>query len=136
MMESTSALVLAADALLVTHALFVAFVVFGLLLVFTGKLLSWNWVRNPWFRLAHFLAIAVVAVQSWLGIICPLTTWEMALREKAGVAVYGGTFVSHWLQEILYYDAPAWVFVLCYTLFGLLVLAAWFWVPPNSFTRK
>lgn len=136
MMESKSLFLLAADALLVTHALFVAFVIFGLLLVFAGKLLSWGWVRNPWFRLAHLLAIGVVAAQSWLGMICPLTTWEMTLREKAGDAVYGGTFVSHWLEKILYYNAPAWVFVLCYTLFGLLVVAAWFWVRPDPFGRK
>jgi len=135
-MESKSLFLLTADALLVTHALFVVFVIFGLLLVFAGKLLSWSWVRNPWFRLAHLLAIGVVAAQSWLGIICPLTTWEMALREKAGDAVYGGTFISHWLERILYYNAPAWVFVLCYTLFGLLVVAAWFWVRPHPFSRK
>ena len=135
-MESKSVFLLAADALLITHALFVAFVIFGLLLVFAGKLLAWRWVRNPWFRLAHLLAIGVVAVQSWLGIICPLTTWEMTLREKAGDAVYGGTFISHWLDKLLYYSAPAWVFVLCYTVFGALVLAAWFWVRPNPFSRK
>jgi hypothetical protein len=84
--------------------------------------------------LAHLIAIGVVVLQSWLGIICPLTTWEMALREKAGDAVYAGTFVSHWLETILYYSAPAWVFVLCYTVFGLLVLASWFWVRPHPFT--
>lgn len=135
-MESKPVFMLAADALLVTHALFVAFVVFGLLLVLAGKLFSWGWVRNPWFRLAHLLAIGVVAAQSWLGIICPLTTWEMALREKAGETVYGGTFVSHWLEKMLYYNAPAWVFVLCYTVFGLLVVATWFWVRPNPFGRR
>lgn len=126
---------IAADAILVTHVVFVAFVVLGLLLIFAGKAFSWNWVRNPWFRIAHFLAIGVVTLQSWGGVICPLTTWEMALRSKAGDAVYAGSFVSHWLETILYYRAPQWVFVVCYTVFCLMVLISWFWVRPRPFTR-
>lgn len=131
-MESQTLYLLAADILLLTHVLFVAFVVFGLLLILVGKLFSWRWVRNRIFRLAHLIAIGVVVVQSWFGVICPLTTWEMALRERAGDVVYGGTFMSHWLETILYYDAPAWVFVVCYTIFGLLVVVSWFWVRPNA----
>ena len=135
-METRTVYLLAADALLVTHVLFVLFVVFGLLLILAGKFFAWNWVRNPWFRLTHLAAIFVVVVQSWFGIICPLTTWEMALRAKAGDAVYAGTFMSHWLDSILYYQAPAWVFMLCYTLFGLLVLVSWFWVRPDSLKSR
>ena len=131
-MESQTFYLLAADMLLLTHVLFVAFVVCGLLLILAGKLFSWGWVRNRIFRLAHLIAIGVVVVQSWFGVICPLTTWEMALREKAGDVVYGGTFMSHWLETILYYNAPAWVFVVCYTIFGLLVAVSWFWVRPNT----
>ena len=135
-MEWKTVYLLAADVLLFTHALFVAFVIFGLLFVFAGKLLSWSWVRNRWFRVLHLIAIGVVVLQSWLGIICPLTTWEMALRERAGDAIYPGTFISHWLETLLYYNAPAWVFVLCYTVFGLLVIAGWYWVRPAPFTTR
>lgn len=131
-MESQTFYLLAADMLLLTHVLFVAFVVCGLLLILAGKLFSWGWVRNRIFRLAHLIAIGVVVVQSWFGVICPLTTWEMALRERAGDVVYGGTFMSHWLETILYYNAPAWVFVVCYTIFGLLVVVSWFWVRPSA----
>ena len=132
-MESRILYLLAADAILFTHVLFVAFVIFGLLLIFAGKLFSWSWVRNPWFRLAHLITIGVVVLQSWLGVICPLTTLEMALREKAGDAVYAGAFISHWLETILYYQASEWVFIICYTVFGSLVLASWFWVRPRPF---
>jgi len=134
-MESEVAYLLAADIILFTHALFVGFVVFGLLLIFTGKLFSWSWVRNPWFRLTHLIAIVVVVFQSWLGVICPLTTWEMSLRERAGEAVYAGAFISRWLETILYYHASEWVFIICYTLFGSLVLGSWFWVRPRPFTK-
>ena len=132
-MESGVVYVFAADLLLFTHALFVAFVILGLLLITAGRLLSWSWVRNPWFRLVHLIAIGVVVLQSWLGVICPLTIWEMALREKAGDTAYAGAFIAHWFETIFYYRAPAWVFVLCYTVFGLLVLVSWFWVRPRSF---
>ena len=81
-MESSALYALAADALLVAHALFVVFVVLGLILIFAGKFLSWHWVRNPWFRVTHLLGISVVVLQSWFGVTCPLTIWEMALRSK------------------------------------------------------
>ena len=125
----------AADLLLLVHSLFVAFVVVALLLILAGKLLGWAWVRNPWFRLAHLAAIGVVVLQAWLGIICPLTTWEMALRARAGDAVYAGAFVAHWLESLLYYQAPPWVFTLAYTVFGALVVLCWFWVRPRPLRR-
>ena len=118
------------------HALFVAFVVFGLVAILLGKLRSWSWVRNPYFRVAHLAAIAVVVVQSWFGIVCPLTTWEMALRERAGDAVYTGAFIAHWLESVLYYRAPPWVFAAAYTIFGILVVISWFWVRPRPFSRE
>ena len=134
-MDSNLLYLFAADVMLFTHVFFVLFVILGLLLIFPGKLRSWSWVKNPWFRTAHLTGIGVVVVQSWMGIICPLTTWEMALRVKAGDAVYGGSFISHWLETFLYYQAPGWVFMVCYTLFGLLVVASWFWVRPRPFTK-
>ena len=132
-MESNTLYLIAADAILLVHALFVAFVVLGLLLIWLGKLLAWSWVLNPWFRLLHLIAIAVVVLQAWFSVLCPLTRWEMALRTKAGDAVYSGSFIAHWLETLLYYQAPAWVFIVLYTLFGGLVLASWIWVPPRSF---
>lgn len=135
-MDSGFLFLLAADALLVGHILFVVFVILGLVLIVVGKLVAWSWVRNPWFRSAHLAAIAVVVLQSWIGIICPLTTWEMALRERAGEAAYAGSFISHWLESLLYYRAPAWIFVVCYTTFAAIVVASWFLVPPRRFRKS
>lgn len=131
--DSSSAYLLAADAVLLVHALFVAFVLFGQVLVLAGGGLQWGWVRNPWFRVTHVAAIGVVVIQSWLSIICPLTNLEMAFRSRAGDAVYPGSFIGHWLETLLYYEAPTWVFVACYTAFGALVVASWFWVKPRGF---
>ncbi len=132
-MDSPTIFLLAADIILLLHVLFVAFVVIGLLLILVGKVRAWSWVRNPWFRLIHLAAISVVMVQSWLGLICPLTTLEMAFRSQAGDTVYSGSFLSHWLESILYYQVPSWIFVLCYMAFGAAVVASWFWIRPRRF---
>lgn len=125
----------AADFILLVHALVALFIGLGLVFIFVGKLLFWSWVRNPWFRSAHLLAIGVVVIQSWFGAICPLTTWEMDLRSKAGETVYEGSFIAYWLHSLLYYDAPPWVFVVCYTVFGLLVTASWVYVRPRPLAQ-
>jgi hypothetical protein len=84
--------------------------------------------------LLHIIAIGIVVLQSWLGMICPLTTVEQELRERAGDDIYSGSFIAHWLETILYYQAPAWVFITIYTLFGAAVLASWFWAKPRPFS--
>ena len=125
---------IAADVVLFAHVLIAGFIVFCLVLILVGGVRDWAWVRNPWLRCTHLAAIGVVVAQSWVGAICPLTTWEMALREKAGEATYSGSFIAHWLESILYYQAPAWLFVVAYTLFGIAVAGAWYWIRPRSFT--
>ncbi|MEN8211749.1 MAG: DUF2784 domain-containing protein [Thermodesulfobacteriota bacterium] len=122
-----------ADVLLLLHVLVVVFVVAGLIVIYAGRALAWSLIRNPWFRSLHVAAIGIVALQSWVGIICPLTTWEMSLRNQAGDTVYSGSFIAHWLESLLYYQAPAWVFTVVYTIFGALVIASWFFVRPRSF---
>ena len=124
---------LAADAILIAHVLFALFVVVSLILIYVGKFAAWQWVRNPWFRMTHQLGVGIVVIQSWLGIICPLTIWEMNLRSKAGETIYNGSFITHWLNQLLFFQAPAWVFVICYTAFGSLVLLSWIWVRPRKF---
>lgn len=122
-----------ADIALIVHVAFVAFIVIGLLSILIGGACGWKWIRNPWFRALHLAGIALVVVQSWFGVLCPLTTLEMALREKAGDSTHSNTFVGHWLQEVLYYEAPPWVFAVCYTLFGLAVIASWVKFRPRPF---
>ncbi len=113
------------------HVLFVAFVVFGLLLTVLGGLLGWIWIRNVWFRTTHLVGIGVVVVQAWAGVICPLTTFEMWLRRQSGEAHYESSFIEYWLKQLLYYDAPMWIFAAAYTLFGLLVAITWVRFPPS-----
>ena len=115
-----------ADAVLVVHALFVLFIVGGFALILLGTR-RWSWVRNRTFRILHLAAIAFVTAEALIGITCPLTTWEDALRG-------GGperSFISRWVARLLYYDFPEWVFATGYSVFALAVLWTWRMVPPR-----
>jgi hypothetical protein len=129
-MHTASTYQLLADTVLVVHFGIALFVVAGLPLLVVGNQRGWRWVNGWRFRLAHLAAITVIAVQAWLGQACPLTTLETWLRVQAGSSGYAAGFVEHWVQRLLYYEAPPWVFTLAYTVFGGLVLAAWRRYPP------
>jgi len=122
-----------ADLVLVLHASIVLFVVGGLVVVIIGNARQWNWVNAAWFRVAHLIAIAVVVLQAWAGVICPLTTLESWLRIHGGSPGYTSSFIEHWMQRALFYEAPSWVFTLLYTAFAAMVAATWWRYPP---TRK
>jgi hypothetical protein len=116
-----------ADLILVIHFAFVLFVAGGLPLVWVGAALDWRWVRNRRLRLAHLAAIVYVAAEAVIGVLCPLTVWEDALRgvreEKS--------FVARWLHRLMYYEWPEWVFTTLYVTFALAVVATWWLVPPD-----
>lgn len=120
-----------ADAVLTLHLAVVVFVVAGLALIVVGNLRHWPWVNAWWFRWLHLGAIGVVVVEAWWGVTCPLTTLEMWLRLQARETTYSGSFIEHWVSRLLYYEAPSWVFAVAYTVFGLLVAAAWWIFPPR-----
>jgi hypothetical protein len=120
-----------ADALLLLHAGLVLFVTIGQLLIMIGGWRGWDWIRRPMFRGAHLATISVVIAQAWLGRLCPLTIWERNLRAQAGQSTHDESFVAHWIGVWLYWDLPAWVFVVTYTAFGALVLASWYRWPPK-----
>lgn len=120
-----------ADLVLATHVAFVAFVVIGLVLIWIGYFARWQWVRNLGFRIAHLFAILIVVVQAWVGVICPLTTFEQFLRSKAGVATYSSSFISYWLQRLIFFEADPIVFTVGYTLFAVLVAGSWWICRPG-----
>ena len=118
--------------MLLLHFGIVLFIVGGLVFILVGGLRGWPLIRKRWFRILHLLAIIIVATQASLGELCPLTTLEMWLRASAQEVTYSGSFIEHWLQRVLYYQAPSWVFTLVYSVFGLAVLLAWWYFPPSK----
>jgi len=122
---------LLADLIAVVHFAWVAFVVIGMLLILIGIWRRWAWVRNFWFRVIHFLMIAIVVAESLTGIVCPLTEWEYRLRVAGGGTGQPGSFVGRLVHAVLFVEAPEWVFTVCYCLFGLAVLIALIMAPPR-----
>ncbi len=72
---------LLADFIVVFHAMYFSFVVFGLVLILLGIAFRWGWVRNFWFRALHLTTIGIVVLEALVGMTCPLTDWEQRLRE-------------------------------------------------------
>jgi hypothetical protein len=81
-----------ADATVVLHLLFVAFVIAGGVLVL-------RWPRVAW---VHLPAAAWGAWIEFAGWICPLTPLENWLRQQGGGTVYTSSFVERYLLPILY----------------------------------
>jgi hypothetical protein len=119
---------LLADLVLLVHFAYVAFVVGGLALIWIGCALRWKWVRNWWFRVLHFAAIALVALEALAGVLCPLTWLEDALRpsDKSGAG-----FIQRWVSALLFWDFPLWVFTLAYVAFAVLVGLTYRLLPPR-----
>ncbi len=81
-----------ADAVVLVHAAFVVFVLFGGLLVVYRRVFLWI---HPPAALWGFL----IEVCDWR---CPLTYLERYLRRQAGEAGYPGGFVEHYVMPVLY----------------------------------
>ena len=81
-----------ADAVVILHLGFVAFVVLG-------GFLAFRWPRIAW---AHLPAALWGVWVEFSGRICPLTPLENWLRRRGGGAGYSASFVEHYLIPILY----------------------------------
>jgi len=120
-----------ADLIVIIHFAYVLFVLLGLAVTVVGGFLGWRFIRNVYFRGIHLAMIAIVVVEAWLGITCPLTTWEKNLRQQSGEQSYSGDFLARFAHDWLFFDAAPWVFTLAYTLFGTLVVLTWLLFPPR-----
>lgn len=122
---------LMADLVVLAHFAWMAFIVGGQVLILAGALRRWNWVRNPGFRYAHLMAISLVALESSVGMLCPLTQWEFGLRMAGGQSPEEGSFVGRLAHRLLFFDLPETVFTTAYVLFTLLVIATLVAIPPR-----
>jgi len=131
MIDGSNVISFFADAILIVHFAFIAFVVGGEACIVVGHFRGWCWVHNVSFRILHLIAILFVAAQDWVSQICPLTSWENALRGMAGEHSYTETFIEHWVSNLVYIEAPGWVFTAMYSAFLVLVVMSWVWVKPR-----
>ncbi|MCW5959529.1 MAG: DUF2784 domain-containing protein [Pyrinomonadaceae bacterium] len=83
-----------ADAVLISHLIFIIFAAFGGLLV----------IRSIKFVYFHIPAVIWAFIVQWFAMICPLTYLEMFLRTMAGESGYSGGFIDHYASSLIYLD--------------------------------
>jgi hypothetical protein len=86
-----------AKAVLLLHALFIVWVVFGALLTRSRPTLRW----------LHIVSLIWGILTELLPWPCPLTVLENWLEQRAGVDPYHGGFLLHYLDKLVYPDISA-----------------------------
>ena len=78
-------------------------------------------MRSFWLRLAHLASLAVVAAQAALGRACFLTDWQDGLTG----AGEGDPLIMRWVNSVIYWPLPIWVFAVIYLAIFAYVAALW-----------
>ena len=113
---------LGAQAVVLLHFLWIVFVITG---AFFLK-------RHPKLRLAHLAAVVYsVAIEIFVW-VCPLTPLEKLLWRKAGREAYQGSFLIHYLETLIYLQAPQWLLALLAVALLGVTLYLDFWSPASS----
>ncbi len=86
-----------ATAVLFLHALFIVWVVFGVLLTRSRPVLRW----------LHIASLIWGILTELLPWPCPLTLLENWLEEKAGIEAYQSGFLLHYLDKLVYPNISA-----------------------------
>lgn len=118
---------MAQTSVLALHLAVIAFNVAGCVLVPIGSWRRWSWIREFWWRLAHLLSLAGVASQALLGRSCFLTIWQ---RDVSG-ASHVQPLIAGWINRLIYWPLPLWVFASAYVLVFAYVIALWLLVRPR-----
>lgn len=113
-----------AVGVLVVHALFILWVIFGALVT----------RRHPFLRWVHIPSLVwgvLVEITPWA---CPLTLLENWLEAKAGVEPYHGGFLLHYLDKLVYPDLSAATLTIAGIIVcgGNLALYAWQLCAPAA----
>ncbi len=115
-----------ADAILTLHFAIIAFNVAWLAVIPLGAWLGWRIVRVAWLRWLHLALLAIVAAQALMGRACILTIWQ---NELTGNRTAAAPMLAHWVNRMIYWNLPLWVFALIYSAVFLYVVALSVLVP-------
>ena len=102
---------------LLLHALFILWVVFGAFLTRSRPFLRW----------AHIVSLVWGILTELLPWPCPLTVLENWFEAKAGVQPYQGGFLLHYMDKLVYPDISATVLTVAGVLVCILNLAIYGW---------
>ena len=122
---------LIADTVLRVHFGVVIFIAGGLVLVPFGHKLGWSWIGHKRLRIIHAGAMTFVALETLMGLTCPLTLIENYL---SGMNT-SESFISYWVKRIFYYDFPVEYFATLYIVCLAWTVAMWKLFPPRKVER-
>ncbi len=120
-----------ANAILLLHVIVISFNVLGLIVIPLGAWRRWAFVRVFWLRALHMGILAVVAVQAVLDRVCFLTVWESDLMRRSGEATSNAPLIQTWVNRLIFWPLPMWVFAVLYVAVCVYVVALWWLVPPR-----
>ena len=86
-----------AASVLLLHAAYIAGVIFGAL--FTRG--------RPRLAALHVATLVYGVIIEIFGFWCPLTAFETWLEVRGGVSAYGGPFLLHYLDAVVYPNIPS-----------------------------
>ena len=110
------------------HFMLAAFMVAGFLVIPIGYKFCWSWVQHRYLRICHASIMGFIAVETIVGLTCPLTILEHSLRGNSPPQ----SFVGHWIQRILYWDLPHEIFIALYFICFVWVMVLWKRFPPKA----
>ena len=119
---------LISDIVLILHFCIVIFITLGFVLVPVGYTLNWEWLRNIKIRSLHLGLICLVALETFLGVKCPLTIIEIHLNNLN----YSKTFIAYWISRVVYWDLPSQFFIILYSLCVFWAILMWKIFPPRK----
>jgi len=117
-----------AEAVLAAHVAIILFNLFGLVAVPIGAWRGWAFVRVRWWRVLHLVLLAAVAAQALFGRACILTLWQ---SELAGAPGRPRPLLAGWVESVIYWRLPIWVFATLYAAIFVYAVALFALVPPR-----
>jgi len=126
---------LLATAVLLFHLAVILFNLFGLIAIPLGAWRGWRFVRVFWWRALHLAILGLVAIQALLDQVCFLTLWQGALERAAGAASSDAPFIAGFINRLIFWPLPIWVFAVAYVAICLYALLLWVLVPPRRRRR-
>ena len=122
---------IAANLIAVVHLVYFVFIVGGVVAIVLGPARGVAWVRNPWFRIGHIVAIYMVLVEEVTGFPCPLNVLQWRARIVATGSTETTAGVGGLLDYLLYHTVSPLALDIMYWSFGVLVVALLWIVPPR-----
>ena len=110
-----------ADLVVLLHLFWILFLILGAI---PGR-------RRVWVRRLHLSGLALAAVLTAGGWICPLTYLEAWLRGGWGDGRQN-TFVGYYVERLVYLDVPRWLVLTAVAALAGLSLTLYRWHGPGS----